>query len=242
MNKENEHNNSNRINKYCLLTVSDFLLKLSLPSVGLNKKDVEQSRNLYGSNSTIKNKKNSIFSIFLRSFFTPFSIVLFILGLISLFTEILFPESEHSSYSTVIIILSMVFLSGIVRFTQELRSKKVTDSINKYINTKINVFRYGKWYEVDSEDVVVGDCVKLKSGDRVPADIRLIKAKNCYTSQSVITGESKLCKKNIEKLSKLQSNISEYTNTIFSGTTIASGECEGIVLNVGKDSVYGQVS
>ena len=237
-----EKSYKDRIKHYATMSVIDFLKELAIPSVGLNKKQVEESRNNYGWNCTADNDKYSILKIFFRSFFTPFSIILFILGIISLFTEILFPESEHSSYSTVIIILSMVFLSGIIRFIQEINNKKVSDSITKYINSKTDVYRDGNWIKIDSEEVVVGDYIRLKTGDRVPADTRLTKSENCYVSQSVITGESRIIQKDCQPLSEIPLNITDYKNTIFLGTSITSGECEGIVIAVGKESVYGLVS
>lgn len=231
-----------RITKCAMLSVEEFLKVTKLPSTGLDKKSVEENRNQFGSNTLIDTKHNSIISIFFRSFFTPFSIVLFILGIISFFTEFFYPESDHSSYSTVIIILSMVLLSGIIRFSQEVKSKKASDSITRYINTKVYVYRNGKWNKIDSKEIVVGDYVKLKSGERVPCDIKIIKSDNLFVSQAIITGESNIIKKNSEVPSSHIENITQYQNIIFLGSNITSGTVEGVVIACGKESVYGEIN
>ena len=95
----------------------------------------------------------------------------------------------------------MLLISGAVRFTQELRAKRVADRLTGMIASTVLVRRNGAWVRCSSTELVVGDLVRLSAGDRVPADIRLTAAKDLFVSQSVITGESEILEKTAGTLS-----------------------------------------
>ncbi|MCD7862408.1 MAG: magnesium-translocating P-type ATPase, partial [Lachnospiraceae bacterium] len=108
--------------------------------------------------------------------------------------------------------------------------------------TTVSVCRDGIWQEVCSDELVVSDLVRMEAGDRVPADIRLTDATDFFVSQSVITGESRILEKNTLPLAETPTKISEYSSTVFQGTTVTGGRGTGIVLAVGADTVYGNFS
>ena len=85
--------------------------------------------------------------------------------------------------------LEDVYKRQFVRFIQEMRSKKAVDSLIELINTNVQTRRNGKWQEISSNELVVGDRVKFYAGDRIPADIRLINVNELFVSQSMLTGE-----------------------------------------------------
>ena len=231
-----------KIQYFSKLSVLDFLKEIKIPASGLDKKQITESRINYGSNVLIGSKNNSFSAILKRSFFNFFSIILFILATISFFTEFFFPGNSQGSYSTLIIILSMVLISGIIRCIQELHSRKITNSLIDFLDSSSKVYRDGSWQQVPSFELVTGDLVSLKAGDRVPADLRIIKADNCFVSQSVITGESYVQEKSTDALENTPARISEYKNCLFLGSTVTSGECEGVVIAVGENSIYGKIS
>ena len=206
---------------------------------GLTKKQVESSLNKYGPNY-IDGKKDDILSRLKRAFINPYSIVLFILDIISLFTEVIF--AKEANFATFSIITTMLLASGLIRFYQELKAKKITDELTKLIDTSIMVKRDNELSLIDFEDLVVGDLVILKAGQQVPADIRLTKVNDLFVSQSMITGESGIEEKNIKKLLNVPKKISDYKNIIFQGTTIVSGSSEGIVISTGNNTLYGGFS
>ena len=145
--------------------------------------------------------------------------------------------------TTVLIILSMLLVSGIVRFIQEMRAKRVADHLTGMIASNVWVLRNGTWTGISSTELVVGDLIRLFAGDRVPADIRLTAANDLFVSQSVITGESAVLEKNAGTLSSGKArSYAEYSNLAFMGSSVIGGSGEGIVLAVGQDTVYGGFS
>ncbi len=215
---------------------------LGVPSLGLTDDQVEDSRKTYGANQFLPEKKDTVIFRLRRAFINPFSIVLLILAVITFFTDILFAPEFGKNVTTVFVILGMLLISGIVRFVQELRSKKIADRLTSLVHTTVQVRRNGVWKELPSEELVVGDTVRLDAGDRVPADIRLTQAIDFFVSQSGITGESGVVEKKAEQLSSVPRQINDYTNTVFLGTTVVGGLCRGIVLAVGGDTAYGGFS
>ena len=231
-----------RVSEYSMLPVIDVLRALNTSFQGMTDENREKNKEIYGTNQITGAKKDTILRRLRRAFINPFSVVLFLLAVISLFSEISGVAKEVSDYRGVIVIFCMLILSGSVRFIQELRSKYTTDQLTKMIKSSVMVMKNGEWTKQNLEEVVVGDIVKMGAGDRIPADIRVISSEDCYVSQSVITGESKIQEKTSHSMKSIPDSIIGYTNILFLGTTIISGNCEGVVLAVGQDTVYGGIS
>ena len=123
-----------------------------------------------------------------KAFVNPFTVILFVLASISFVTDVLLASNFSRDMTTVVIILSMLLISGVVRFVQEMRAKRVADRLTQMIASNVWVRRKGEWLEMPSTELVVGDRVRLFAGERVPADIRLTAANDLFVSQSVITG------------------------------------------------------
>ncbi len=190
----------------------------------------------------MERRKDTIRYRLRRAFVNPFSIVLLCLAVISLFTDVIFAEPDSRNYTSVIIILCMLLVSGIVRFVQEMRTKRITDSLLGLVDTTVQVFRDGSWREVDAGELKVGDRVRVEAGDRVPADIRLSGAEDLFVSQSVITGESGIVEKTAEPVSREDIAPSERGDTLLLGSTVIGGCGEGEVFAVGPDTVYGAIA
>ena len=236
----NEGNIDNKIKESSILDIQNEKMYSSILEKGLSKKEIDKSKATFGRNISPNYKKDNLFSRIKRSFINPFSIVLLILAIVSLFTDIIFAKDERN-YATFSIILIMLFISGIIRLVQEIKSKKITDNLVNILNLEAKVKRDNIWINVPFNEIVVGDLVNLVSGNTVPADIRISTSNNLYISQSAITGESGILEKNSQKLENIPSSISEYKNIIFQGSTIISGECEGIVLAIGNKTIYGGI-
>ena len=205
---------------------------------GLREKEVDQLKDEYGSNKEVKKKQDSFLFRLIYAFINPFSIVLLIIAVI----YILIDTFEKIQYISVITICSMILISGMIRLTQELHSKKVTEKLIHFTDYDVQTLRDATWKEVDAEQLVVGDYVRLNAGDQAPADIRIVKCKDLFVSESIITGESGIQEKKHTRLNVAPLKVSDYKNIIFKGTTIMSGFVEGIVVAVGKDTVYGDTS
>lgn len=231
-----------RIQKYVCVTPDRMMQELRSSQNGLLHEQVNEQRQKYGSNAQSAAKQNTLFHCVRRAFINPFSIVLFVLGVISLITDIFMPDSYGQGVSSVAIIGAMLIISGIVRLTQELHSRKIMEHLTEIVHTTVSACRNGDWIEVSSDALVVGDIVRLAAGDRVPADIRILTAEDLFVSQSVITGESGIVEKIPAALEKTPDKISDYANMLFLGSTITGGNATGVVLAVGGDTVYGTFS
>lgn len=232
-----------RVLDYAYTDTATLYRDFRISDQGYTEKQVEESRTQYGSNILSGRASDTVLYRLRRAFVNPFAIILLILASISFVTDVLLASNFSRNMTTVIIILSMLLISGIVRFMQELRAKSVADHLTGMIASNILVRRNNKWVGLSSTELVVGDQVRLLAGDRVPADIRLTAADDLFVSQSVITGESAILEKNTDVLAKEKARCyGEYTNIAFMGSAVIGGTAEGVVLAVGKDTVYGGFS
>lgn len=236
------HLNNNRIDMYAHAPWQDTMTDLNTGENGLDEEQVSEYRLKYGSNNMMESKPDSMFYRLRRAFINPFSIILFVLGMISFATELIMDTDFSHNYSTAIIIFCMLSLSGVVRFVQEMKAKKVSDSLFDMVNTESTVRRNGEWVSVSSTDVVVGDIVHLRAGDRVPAELRISKANDLFMSQSILTGESAILEKTEDMLTEQNVySYAGYKNIAFAGSAVIGGTGEGIVLAVGSDTVFGGI-
>jgi len=204
--------------------------------VGANKSE-------FGSNLIARKARSSTFKRFLLSFMNPFTYILLILAAVSFITGfILAPEGEKNLTTTIIIIV-MVAFSGTLHFVQETRSSNAAEKLSEMVETTTNVERNGVSEEIPLDEVVTGDIVHLAAGDIIPADIRIIRAKDFFVSQSSLTGESA----SIEKSSSLTADkkyeaTTDRENLAFMGSTVVSGGAKAIVIVTGNQTLFGQIA
>ncbi|BBG42878.1 cation-transporting P-ATPase [Mycoplasmopsis californica] len=224
---------------------SELYDKFNSSSTGIiDDEIIASNKEIYGVNKLDKKSKNTLWNKIISSFFNPFSIILIVLSLISMVTDIILPlvNGNSAEPATMIIILTMVILSGILHLVEEIRSSASSEKLIKMISTTARVQRNGIFYEIPLEQVVVGDIVILAAGDIIPADARIISAKDLFVSQSSLTGESE----SIEKFAQLSPNFNyenavDYHNLAFMGSNVISGSAKAIVVATGNQTYIGQV-
>ncbi len=144
---------------------------------------------------------------------------------------------------TVIIIMTMVLISGLLRFVQETRSGNAADKLLKMIKTTTCVQRQGGGKEeIPLEEVVVGDIVYLAAGDMIPADLRIIHAKDMFVSQSALTGESAAVEKYHAAAKGACGTLTDCPNLAFMGSNVISGSAAGVVAVTGDDTIFGDMA
>ena len=228
------------IKKYAYREVSQIYQELEISGEGLSQSQVELMREKYGVNSFSQRRNDTMLRLLRRAFINPFNIILLVLGIISLATDVVLVSNFARNATTAVIIFSMILISGTIRLVQELRAKNASKQLNRLIHESITVRRAGEVKEISAEELVVGDIVLLSAGDRIPADLRLTKVSDLFLSQAAITGESAILEKNAQALSYSNSeSLTQLENLAFMATTVISGKGEGIVLAVGKDTLYG---
>ena len=228
------------IKKYAYREVSQIYQELEISGEGLSQSQVELMREKYGINSFSQRRSDTMLRLLRRAFINPFNIILLVLGIISLATDVVLVSNFARNATTAFIIFSMILISGTIRLIQELRAKNASKQLNRLIHESITVRRAGEVKEISAEELVVGDIVLLSAGDRIPADLRLTKVSDLFLSQAAITGESAILEKNCNTLSYGSTEtLTQLENLAFMATTVISGKGEGIVLAVGKDTLYG---
>lgn len=216
---------------------------------GLEPGKVEENRSEYGSNKVTREKKKTLPQRLAGAFINPFTAILFCLALVSSFTDMIFPHfslfgcvPKDFDCLTVVIILTMVFLSGTLRFVQESRSGNAAEKLLAMITTTCTVTRKGQeMAEIPLDEVVVGDIVHLSAGDMLPADVRILDAKDLFVSQASLTGESEPIEK-IPMVNETRDAITDYTNIAFMGSNVLSGSASAVVVTVGDHTLFGSMA
>lgn len=229
--------------------IQETLGYLNTTLCGLEPGKVEENRSEYGSNKVTREKKKTLPQRLAGAFINPFTAILFCLALVSSFTDMIFPHfslfgcvPKDFDCLTVVIILTMVFLSGTLRFVQESRSGNAAEKLLAMITTTCTVTRKGQeMAEIPLNEVVVGDIVHLSAGDMLPADVRILNAKDLFVSQASLTGESEPIEK-IPMVNETRDAITDYTNIAFMGSNVISGSASAVVVTVGDHTLFGSMA
>ena len=229
--------------------IQETLGYLNTTLCGLEPGKVEENRSEYGSNKVTREKNKTLPQRLAGAFINPFTAILFCLALVSSFTDMIFPHfslfgcvPKDFDCLTVVIILTMVFLSGTLRFVQESRSGNAAEKLLAMITTTCTVTRKGQeMAEIPLDEVVVGDIVHLSAGDMLPADVRILDAKDLFVSQASLTGESEPIEK-IPMVNETRDAITDYTNIAFMGSNVISGSASAVVVTVGDHTLFGSMA
>lgn len=227
-----------RLRWAALHTEKEVLQKCGTAPGGLDAQAAAHAKDLYGENVLTYGRKNSAVQRLVFAFINPFTVVLLVLAVISVFTDIVFAEPGARSYATVSIITIMVLLSGVLRFVQETRSGNVAEKLGRMIRTTACVERGGTKAEIPVEEIAAGDIVHLSAGDMVPADLRVIRAKDLFVSQSALTGESEPVEKSTTP-GRQTGVLTDINNLVFMGSSVVSGSAQAVAVALGNSTVLG---
>ena len=228
------------VKKYAYREPAQIYKELGISPQGLSQEQAAHMGQAFGENVFAAPREDTMLRRLRRAFLNPFSSILCILGILSLGTDVFLTSDPGRNVSTAVIIFSMILISGSIRLIQELRAKNAARQLDRLIHERITVRREGELWEIPAEKLVVGDVVLLCAGDRVPADIRLTKVNDLFVSQAAITGESAILEKSSRTLGYGNpETLTQLENLAFMATTVISGKGEGVVLAVGKDTLYG---
>jgi len=141
-----------------------------------------------------------------------------------------------------VVVGGMLFLSVFLSYIQEARSSRAVEKLQKLVTTTVTVLRDGKESEVPLEEVVPGDVVILAAGSLIPADLRVLSAKDFFVTQSALTGESMPVEKNADTNQPAGRAPFEFTNACFMGTNVLSGSARAIVIATGAKTYFGSLA
>lgn len=238
---ENNRATADRLTWAAQTDEANLRTALNVPENGLTEEMAEEARDRYGRNVLPTSQRTPLYKRLAAAFINPFTVVLVLLAIFSALTNVAMVDPGDESWATVIIITIMVLISGILRFVQETRSGNVAAKLSEMIHTTVCVTREGEKKEIPLEEIVVGDIVSLSAGDMLPADVRILRAKDLFLSQSSLTGESEPVEKS-GAVRQTVGSLTECGNLAFMGSTVVSGSATAVVLAVGHDTMLGAMA
>jgi len=200
---------------------------------GLSSKQVLERRKKFGPNTLKEQQKTSKWLLFIKQFQDFMVLVLLAATLIA---------GILGEYIDAIAIMIIVLLNGFLGFFQEQKAENSLSKLKELAAPVANVFRDKKWEKIYSSKVVVGDVIKINSGDRIPADIRIVKASGLETEESALTGESLPVVKHASSIEQDHLDAQDQVNMGFKGTLVTRGSGIGIVVGTGMNTVMGQIA
>ncbi|SNZ13133.1 magnesium-translocating P-type ATPase [Hydrogenobacter hydrogenophilus] len=237
--------NFDRLVEFAKKDIKELFYSLDSSEEGLSTHEAKRRLEIFGSNEIVHEKPAPWYIELLKAFINPFIGILVFLAMVSYMTDVLFAPPDERDWSTIIIISVMVIVSGVLRFLQEYKSNLEAQKLKAMVHTTVLVKRRDEGIvEINIEEVVPGDIVYLSAGDLVPADLRILRSKDLFVNQAVLTGESEpvekypnLIKELLEKPTPL-----DLENICFMGTSVASGSGIGVVLATGESTYLGSIA
>ncbi len=199
---------------------------------GLTAGEVSHRQETFGPNQLTPDTGTSPWMRFLQQFNQPLLYILLVAGAITLLLQ---------DWIDAGVIFAVVLINAIVGYIQEAKAEHAMEALAQSIVTEATVIRDRKQQQLPADQLVPGDLVRLEAGDKVPADLRLIEAKNLHIDESALTGESVPVDKTTEPLNA-ETQLADRTNLAFAGTIATSGQGRGIVIAIGEATETGQIS
>ena len=209
----------------------EALRQLGSSSSGLSAVEVQRRQKRYGLN-IIKVQSEPLWRIILEPFLDIFMLVLLIAAIISLW---------HGEAIDAIIIFVIAAISAVIFYIQRSSTDRVLRSLSRHDAQKVDVHRVNRTTRVDASQLVPGDVVSLAEGEKVPADIRLIRSANLRVDEAQLTGESLPISKQTDALTGTK-EMYEQTNMLFQGSFVVSGTGTGVVVATGNQTEFGNLA
>lgn len=214
-------------------TSDDVLADLQTVVHGLSPHEAAQRLLRYGPNVLPREKEPGLFVVFLRQFISPLIYILLAAALLSLIIQ---------EWSDAVFITAVLLINAIIGTAQEYSAQRAATALQKLVTTQCRVLRGGDTYEIDSEQLVPGDMVFFESGDRVAADVRLVKSNDLEIDESLLTGESVNVLKHADRVFESDTFLGDRRNMLFAGTLVGRGRGHGVVVATAMDTEIGHIT
>jgi len=215
------------------------LESLKATKAGLSTEEAERRLQEFGPNELMERKGVTPLQIFLGQFKDIFVIMLIIAMIISIVIAV--TRSEGEEFVDAATIGAIVVLNAVVGFVQEYRSEKAMEAMKQLTAPKARVLRDGIEKIIPSREIVPGDIVFLESGDRIPADARLLEIVDLKTDEAVLTGESTAVDKKDVVLNP-KTAVADRKNSVFMATHITYGRGKAVITSTGMQTEFGKVA
>ncbi|MFO2503780.1 cation-transporting P-type ATPase [Legionella pneumophila serogroup 1] len=208
------------------------LVALNATELGLSEQESQKRLERYGLNRLAEPEKRSAFIRFLLQFH---NILIYVLLGAAMVTSLL----QH--WIDTAVIIAVVVINALIGFIQEGKAEKALDAIRKMLSPTATVLRNGERHRIAGEKLVPGDIIFLEAGDKIPADVRLIKSHGLTVQEAILTGESITVEKHILPVPS-DTVLGDRTCMAFSGTLVTNGQGKGIVVATGSATQIGHIS
>lgn len=213
-------------------SIEEVFEKLKTSKSGLTQIQAEERLKIDGKNEIPKAKNKTIFKIFIEQFKSPIVLILLIAAIFSIFTK---------SYADAIFIFAVIIINALIGTYQEWNSEKNSEKLANLIKINSKVLRDEEEKQIASQNIVLGDIILLESGDKVPADLRLIETNNLAIDESILTGESIQKDKDIE-IKDEDEHLADRSNMAYAGSIVTKGRGKGVVVAVSQNTEFGKVA
>ncbi|WP_305036004.1 cation-translocating P-type ATPase [Methanosarcina sp. MSH10X1] len=212
--------------------INSVFKELGVSEAGLSSEEAEKRLKEYGVNELKEKEKASALRLFVSQFRSVLILILITASIISALLGELIDAA---------VILFTVFLAGVLSFVQEYRAEKAIELLRSLTSPEATVIREGAEKKIPSKELVPGDLILIQTGDRIPADARIIKEFNLKTDESSLTGESLPVKKSSEALPS-ETPEADRTNMVYTGTAVAYGRGCAVVTATGMETAFGELA
>src|SRR5277367_2003887 len=202
------------------------------PAKGLDASEASQRLAQYGPNRLPEGKKRGPFARFFSQLNNVLVYVLLAAGFVKLMVGLWLDAGG---------ILGVVIINALLGFIQEGKAEKALDSIRNMLSAEARTIRGAETRLISAEELVPGDVVLLESGDRIPADLRLVDVKNLRTEEAALTGESVPIDKTTDTVAE-KATVGDREGMAFSGTLVSSGRGTGVVVATGSETELGRIN
>ncbi|MBE3119525.1 MAG: HAD-IC family P-type ATPase, partial [Candidatus Atribacteria bacterium] len=213
--------------------IPGILAQLKTTQDGLSQAEAEARLEHFGPNVVAKEKHRTWLMRLWDNIKNPLVILLMVLGIISYLT---------GDIRATIMILLMVILGIVLRYVQESRADTAAEKLKAMVSTTATVIRDGQRKEIPLKELVSGDIVVLAAGDMIPADVRLLTAKDLFLNQAALTGESLPVEKTTLVVAEAAQNPLEMPNICFLGSNVESGTASAVVVQTGGGTYFGALA
>ena len=208
-----------------------LLLLESDPVAGLSAAEAEHRLHRFGRNVLPTTRPDGPVTRILRQLNNPLVLILLVAGVVTLALG----ESVDSS-----VIFGVVLLNTVVGYLQETKAQAALEALRGMVRTRARVVRAGRTSLMPSEDLVPGDVVLVEAGDKVPADLRLVRPAELRVDESALTGESEPAVKD-EPALPVDTPVADRRNMLYAGTLVTGGSGAGVVVATGADTELGEI-
>ena len=200
---------------------------------GLTASEAKLRFEQVGANCLPRQSPSSRWQILLRQFRSP---LIYILGLAACVSMAIGDLKDAG------LIVAVLAINALIGSAQEWRAEQSSRGLQQLLKSRASVMRDGEVYELDAEEVVPGDVVWLESGNRVPADLRLIRTHNLEVDESLLTGESLTVLKHASWMGEEATPLADRLNMVYAGSMVVRGRGSGVVVATGSMTAVGQLA